>query len=227
MTAVFAQADKPLVEWDWIWSHLDDIWDATAQHLYLTGMAVGIGIIISLVLAVIALRRPATYPTIIGASGLLYTIPSLALFAFLVPFTGLTNTTALIALVTYTILILVRNIVTGIREVPADIKEAAIGMGYQRRRLFFKIELPLALPVIMAGVRIATVTIVGLVTVTSLLGLGGLGAFILDGFRRSIIFPTEIIVGTVLSVVLAAALDLILLGVQHALTPWANRTGGT
>jgi osmoprotectant transport system permease protein len=128
--------------------------------------------------------------------------------------------TAEIALVSYTILILVRNIYTGITGVPAGIVEAADGMGYRPFRRFLRIQLPLAAPVIVAGVRIATVTVIGLVTVTALIGQGGLGFFILDGFRRSIVFPTEIILGTVLSGVLAAAFDLALLGVERALTPW-------
>ncbi|MGH8916445.1 MAG: ABC transporter permease subunit, partial [Acidimicrobiia bacterium] len=127
--------------------------------------------------------------------------------------------------VSYTLLILVRNIVTGVRSVPPGVLEAAVGMGYRDGERLRRIEFPLALPVIMAGVRIATVTVVGLVTVTSLLGLGGLGFFILDGLRRSIIFPTEIIVGVVLSVALAAVLDLSLLALGRAVTPWAHRAG--
>ena len=127
-------------------------------------------------------------------------------------------------MVSYTVLILVRNIYTGITGVPATVTEAADGMGYRRLRRFFEIELPLAAPVIIAGIRIASVTVIGLVTVTSLLGLGGLGFFILDGLRRSILFPTEIILGTVLSAVLAAIVDLGLLGVERLITPW--RRGG-
>ena len=215
--------DRPLIEWSWVVDHLDELWTQTVEHLVLTGIAVGIGLVISLGLAVAVLRWRRAYQPVIAVSGVIYTIPSLALFAFLVPFTGLTRTTAEVALVSYTILILVRNIVTGIDGVPADVREAAIGMGYRRPRLLLEIELPLALPVIVAGVRIATVTVVGLVTVTALLGLGGLGKFILDGFRRSVIFPTEIIIGTLASVVLAALLDLLLLLVQRTLAPWQRR----
>jgi osmoprotectant transport system permease protein len=218
-----AQAERPLFEWNWVTRNTGRIWDATLQHLYLTGISVGVGLAVSLVLALTALRWRRLYGPIIAVGGLLYTLPSLALFAFLLPFTGISATTAIIALVTYTILILVRNIVTAVDGVPPDVVEAAEGMGYRRSRLFWEIQLPLALPVIVAGLRIASVTVIGLVTVTSLLGLGGLGQFILSGFRVLPPYPTQIVVGTVLSVVLAVAMDLLLLGVERALTPWARR----
>jgi len=221
--ALLAAQQRPLFEWSWVVRNADRIWDATLEHLYLTGMAVGIGLVLSLLLAVLALRNRRLYAPIIAAGGLLFTLPSLAAFALLAPFTGLSATTAIIALTSYTILILVRNIVTGIDGVPDEVVEAARGMGYRRTRLFLEIELPLALPVIVAGVRIAAVTVIGLVTVTALLGLGGLGQFILSGFRVLPPFPTQIIVGTGLSVVLAIVFDLGLLGVERALTPWARR----
>ena len=221
--ALLAAQQRPLFEWSWVVRNTDRIWDATLEHLYLTGMAVGIGLVLSLLLAVLALRNRRLYAPIIAAGGLLFTLPSLAAFALLAPFTGLSATTAIIALTSYTILILVRNIVTGIDGVPDEVVEAARGMGYRRTRLFLEIELPLALPVIVAGVRIAAVTVIGLVTVTALLGLGGLGQFILSGFRVLPPFPTQIIVGTGLSVVLAIVFDLGLLGVERALTPWARR----
>jgi osmoprotectant transport system permease protein len=221
--AWLAQSTRPLFEPDWIPRNLDRIWDATAEHLYLTSVSVGIGLAISLALAVVALRWRGTYEPIVQIGGLLYTVPSLAAFALLVPFFGFSVTTAVIALVTYTILILVRNIVTGIDAVPAEVVEAAQGMGYPPARRFLEIELPLALPVVIAGVRIATVTVIGLVTVTALLGLGGLGDFILAGFRGSIVHPTMIITGVALSVVLAVLADLLLLGLERLLTPWTRR----
>lgn len=223
---IHAQTSQPFIRWDWIASNLDAIWERTVQHLSFTLVAVGVGLVLSVLLSVLALRWRRLYSPIIGVSNILYTVPSLALFAFLVPFFGAGFLTAQIALVTYTILILVRNIVTGIDGVPAEVREAAAGMGYTRRRTFFSVELPLALPVIFAGLRIATVTVVGLVTVTALLGLGGYGFFILDGFRRSIVFPTEILLGTVLSVVLAAALDVGILGLERLATPWRRGIGG-
>lgn len=221
MTAfVLGQTDRPLIDWSWIGRNLDEIWARTLEHLYLTAIAVAVGLAISLVLAACALRWPRAYGPIASVSGLLYTVPSLALFALLVPFAGFSVLTAEVALVSYTILILVRNIYTGITGVPQGVVEAADGMGYRPLSRFLRIQLPLAAPVIVAGVRIATVTVIGLVTVTALIGQGGLGFFILDGFRRSILFPTEIILGTVLSGVLAAAFDLTLLGVERAITPW-------
>ena len=215
---------RPLVDWEWVGRNLGDIWEQTVEHLVLTGIALGAGLVISMALAAVALKWRSLYAPIAAVSGVMYTIPSLAVFAFLAPFTGLGLFTAEIALISYTVLILVRNIYTAITGVPAGVVEAANGMGYRPVQRFFRIELPLAAPVIIAGIRIASVTIIGLVTVTSLLGLGGLGFFILDGIRRSIIFPTEIIVGTVLSAVLAAGVDLGLLGIERLITPW-QRTG--
>ena len=223
MSVLAQSSGTPFFRWDWVPSHTDDIWAATVEHLQLTGLAVGSGLVVAIGLAVVSRRWRPLYGPLTAASGLLYTIPSLAAFALLVPLFGFTRTTATIALASYTLLILLRNTVAGLDAVPAEVREAAVGMGYTPVRQFFEVELPLALPVIVAGVRIATVTVVGLVTVTALIGMGGLGAFILNGIRRSIAFPTEIIVGTVASVMLAAVLDLILLGVERSLTPWAAR----
>lgn len=224
-----AQTVVPLFDWSWVGRNLDTIWEKTVEHLTLTGVALAVGLVLAMLLSFLALRWPSTYQPISSISGLLYTIPSLAVFALVAPFIGIGTVTekfitAEVALVTYTLLILVRNIVTGVNGVPSDVSEAALGMGYRDRQRLWRIQLPLALPVIVAGLRIATVTVIGLVTVTSLLGLGGLGFFILDGIRRSIIFPTEIIVGVVLSVVLAAVLDLALLAVGRAMTPWLRRS---
>lgn len=222
--AVIAQTDEPFVRWDWIGRNLDDLWAATQEHIVLTAIAVGVGLIISLGLSIIALRWRKTYTPITWVTGVLYTIPSLALFAFLVPITGLTMLTAQIGLVSYTLLILIRNIVAGIDGVPDHVLEAARGMGYTPRRMFLDIQLPLALPVIMAGIRIATVTTIGLVTITALIGQGGLGFFILRGLQFfSAIGTTQILAGTVLSVALAMAADLGLLGLERLLTPWARR----
>jgi osmoprotectant transport system permease protein len=186
---------------------------------------VTVGIVISLGLSVIALRYRRTYGPITWFTGVLYTIPSLALFAFLVPITGLSILTAEIGLVSYTLLILIRNMVAGLNGVPDATVESARGMGYTNRGLFFAVELPLALPVIIAGVRIAAVTTIGLVTVTALIGQGGLGFFILRGLNLfySPIGTTQIVVGTVVSVVLAVAVDLTLVGIERVATPWSRR----
>lgn len=220
--------ERPFVDWAWIARNLDDIWAQTLEHLLLTGVAVGVGLVVAVGISLVALRWPRSYESISGATGLLYTIPSLAVFAFMAPMFGIGTVqgrfvTAEVALISYTLLILVKNIVTGVRGVPSETIEAAAGMGYRPREVVRRVQIPLAMPVIIAGLRIATVTVVGLVTVTSLLGMGGLGFFILNGLRKSIVFPTEIIVGVFLSVVLAAALDTLLFAGGRLLTPWARR----
>jgi osmoprotectant transport system permease protein len=211
--------------WHWVATHFKSgvefsIADAIRQHVELTAIAVGIGLVISLPLGVLVWRFRRFEGPVLGVSGVLYTIPSLALFAFLVPITGLSTLTAEIGLVSYTLLIIIRNVVAGLDAVPADVRDAAQGMGFGRARQFFRIELPLAVPAIIAGVRIATVTTIGLVTVTALIGKGGLGQLILDGLNRD--FKTPLTVGAVLSVVLAAVADGLLLLVQRWLTPWTR-----
>jgi len=218
---IFAQDSGPFFRWDWVFGHLDDIWERVVEHLVLTGIALGVGLAIAMVLSGVALRYRRSYGPITWATGAMYAIPSLALFAFLVPITGFTILTAEIGLVSYTLLILIRNIVAGIDGVDPAVTEAAVGMGYSRSRLFLEIELPLALPVIVAGLRIAAVTTIGLVTVTALIGQGGLGFFILRGLNR--FFSTEIVLGTALSVVLAVIVDVSLLATERALTPWTRR----
>ena len=209
-----------LFRWSWVVDNLDEIAARSWEHLTLTAIAVGIGLLISFPVGVYCYRHRRAYGPVATAAGILYTIPSLALFAMLVPFTGLSTTTAEIGLVSYTLLILIRNIVAGLRGVPDDAREAALGMGYSRRQLLWKVELPLALPVVVAGIRIATVTVIGLVTVTAMIGLGGLGHFILLGLER--FFSTAVILGSVLSVLLAVAADRVLTLVERLLTPWAR-----
>lgn len=211
------------IDWAWIVRHRGDVWDRLVEHVVLTVIAVTIGFAIALVLSVLAVRFRRTYRPITAATSVMYTIPSIAVFPALVPFTGLSILTAEIGLVAYTLIMLVRNTVAALDAVPADVHEAAVGMGYSRARLLWEIELPLAVPVIVAGVRIATVTTVGLVTITGLIALGGLGHFIFDGLRRW--FLTPLMVGTVLSFLLAVAFDGLLLGIERALTPWARRGG--
>jgi len=218
---VGAAASDPWVRWDWVARHGDDIWAATRQHVELTLIAVGIGLLLSFPLALLARRWRWLQSPILSVTGILYTIPSLALFAMLVPWTGLSRTTSEIGLVSYTLLILVRNILVGLDGVPPDVKESAQGMGFGPGRQLLRIELPLALPVILAGVRIATVTTIGLVTVTALIGQGGLGQLILDGLIRD--FRTPLVVGAVMSVVLAVFADAALAVVQRLLTPWSRR----
>jgi osmoprotectant transport system permease protein len=212
-----------LIRWSWIGDNLDDIRDYLIQHVQLTVLAVLFGLLLAFPLALMAIRWPRSYGPVLGFTGVLFTIPSLALFVLLIPFTGLSVRTSLIGLTIYTLLILVRNIVEGLRGVDRDVLEAAQAMGYTRARQLFQVELPLALPVIMAGIRIATVTTIGLVTITALIGQGGLGQLFIDGFVRN--FATPIVVGIVLSALLAFTADLALVGLQHRLTPWARSRG--
>lgn len=211
---------EPLIRWDWLLDHTDDITDRLVEHVWLTAIAVTVGFAISFVLALIAISRGRTYGPITAVTGILYTIPSLALFAILVPITGLSVLTAEIALVGYTLLILIRNIVAGIQGVPREVIEAAEGMGFGVASRLIRVELPLAVPVIVAGLRIATVTTIGLVTVAALIGQGGLGKLIEDGLSRR--FSTLYITGAVLSVVLAVLADAGFVLLQRALTPWAR-----
>jgi len=213
-----ANGPDSFIWWDWITNNRDLIWLRTVQHVQLTAVALGVGLAISVLLAMVSLRWRATYAPITWVSGVMYSIPSVALFAFLVPITGLGFVTAEIGLVSYTLLILVRNIVAGVDGVPPDVRDAANAMGYTPLRRFVSVDLRLATPTIVAGVRIASVTVIGLVTVTALVGSGGYGVFILDGLSRS--FTTPIVVGASLSIALAVAVDVALIGVQRLLTPW-------
>lgn len=217
-----AQTDgRPFIKWSWIGDNSDKIYARFLEHVELTVLAVLIGLVISVPLAVYAYRHRWAYGPLTWVTGTLYTIPSLALFAFLLPYTGLTTKTAEIGLVSYTLLILIRNVVAGLSGIPSDVREAARGMGYSDRQLLLRVELPLALPVIMAGIRLATVTTIGLVTVTALIGMGGLGFFILAGMRTD--FVTATLVGSLLSLLLAVVVDGALVLFERRLTPWAAR----
>ena len=210
-----------MIKLEWIGDNLGVIFGAVIDHLVLTVLAVWVGLAISLVSALLIRRLGFLRGPVTATFGILYTIPSLALFAFLVPFTGLTLVTAEIGLISYTLLILTRNILAGLDGIPAEVRESADGMGYSGRQRLLGVDLPLALPVIMTGLRVATVTTVGLVMVTAVIGEGGLGQLMLRGFNRQ--FPTMIYVGFVLIILVALVLDLLLQLVQRLMTPWARR----
>ncbi len=221
------QDDRPVIDVAWILSHLDDILEATTQHVQLVAIPLVIGFILSLGLAVWAIRRPRAYGPMTATAGILYTIPSLAAFALLRPIFGLSLLTAIIPLTTYTLLILIRNNVAGFNAVPADVIEAAEGMGYTKRERLLRVELPLAVPLILAGVRIASVTLIGLATVVAVLGnsFGGYGQLITEGLQS--FFPTKYLLGAVLSVALAFAADFLFVWIERRVTPWAHvRAGG-
>ena len=209
------------VDWAWIERNAGYIGEQLREHVLLTVLPVTFGLVIAAGLGFLAVRWPRLYTPLLTFTGILFTIPSLALFVLLIAFTGLSLWTAVIPLTVYTLLILLRNVVEGFRGVPRDVRDAATAMGYTGAKRILTVDLPLALPVLFAGIRIATVTTIGLVTVSSLVGQGGLGQLFLDGFYRS--FPTPLYVGLVLSVVFAVSADLLLLGVQRALTPWTRR----
>jgi osmoprotectant transport system permease protein len=215
--------ERPAIDWGWIGDNLGLIAERLGQHVWLTVLAVVIGLAIAFPVAVQAYRHPRLYGPVTGVTGVIYTIPSLALFALLLPFTGLSTLTAEIGLVGYTLLILIRNIVTGLRGVPDDARDAARGMGYSDRQLLWKVDFPLALPAIVAGLRIATVSTIGLVTVTALIGKGGVGFLFLAGFRNLFPRTTAIVLGIVLSMALAITADALLVVAQRFLMPWTRR----
>ena len=212
---------EPLFRLDWVLGHLDVLVQRIGEHMLVTLIAVAAGFLISFGLAMAVRRYPRIYGPILAVSGILYAIPSIALFVLFIPITGLSLLTAEIALVSYTLVILVRNIVTGLRAVPPEVIEAARGMGYSDRQRLWRVELPIALPIIVAGLRIATVTTIGLVTIATLIGMGGLGYLIVNiGVQRR--FPTATITGVVIVVLLSTVVDLGLQLAQRRLTPWAK-----
>ena len=209
------------IDWGWIGRNYSSVIDQSVEHLYLTAVPMLFGIVIALPLALIAVHWPRMYGPLLGAAGVLFTIPSLALFGVMVPVTGLSALTAIVPLTIYTLMVLLRNMVEGLRSVDPDVLEAAEAMGYQRPRRLLTVELPLALPIMFAGVRIATVTTVGLVTISVMVGQGGLGQLIYDGMQRQ--FLTPLLVGIIVTIVLAVAADLLLLALQRIATPWTRK----
>jgi len=209
-------------QWSWVSGHSDDIRAALTEHVELTLVAMVAGLVISLPLGIAAVRWRRLRNPVLLAEGVLYAIPSLAAIVLLGPWTGyLTRTTIAIPLTAYTLLILTRNVVTGLEAVPDDVRESATGMGYGPMRRLLRVELPLALPTIIAGIRIATVSTIALVTIGFVAGHGGLGELIIAGLRAYVDF-SPLTVGIALTVALALVADLLLLLAQRLLTPWAR-----
>ncbi|MFD7166715.1 ABC transporter permease [Streptomyces violascens] len=196
------------------------LWDAVLQHLQLTAVSVLLGLVIAVPLAVAARRWRSAAGPVLGVTTVLYTIPSLAMFSLLLPVYGLSASLVVAGLVLYSLTLLVRNILAGLRAVPEDTRQAARGMGYGPVRLLLAVELPLAVPAAMAGLRIATVSAVSLVTVGAIVGYGGLGNLIYSGMNTY--FKAQVLTASVLCVVIAVAADLVLLGIQRLLTPWTR-----
>jgi osmoprotectant transport system permease protein len=207
--------------WGWFTDNFDRVfWPRLLEHVELTAIAVGLGFVIAFGAALLAYKVNRLELPIGLFAAFLYTIPSLALFQLLVPVTGLSRTTAEIGLVSYTLLILFRNTVIGLREVPEDAREAARAMGFTSRQVLWRVDLPLALPAIVAGIRIATVTTISLTTVAAFIGVGGLGQPIFNAIHDG--FKTQFIAAGALAVLLALMADAVLVLVQRALTPWAR-----
>lgn len=213
--------DEPLIRWDWIDKHLGQFGDLTVEHLKLSLLPILLGLLIAVPLGVLCARWRWLYPPVLTAANILYAIPSLALFLFLLDYTGLTMWTVVIPLTLYTLSVLVPNVVDGLRQVPDHVRQAATAMGYGPFRRLLAVELPIAVPVIMAGVRVATVANISLVSVGALIGIGGLGGLFKTGFDLQ--FSTPVIAGVVLIVAIAVAFDLLLVLLQRLLTPWAPR----
>jgi osmoprotectant transport system permease protein len=206
---------------DYLKDRHSDLTSALAQHLQITLWSLLVALVVAFPLALIARRLPRLQGLILSTSTMIYTIPSLALFPFLVPFTGISMKTVVIGLALYALTILVRSMLAGLLGVPDEVRESATGLGYGRTRLLFRIEVPLALPVIMAGLRVATVSTVALTTIGTLVSYGGLGNLIRDGVQND--FKAEILAASVLCVVLAVVLDAVIVGVQWVSTPWTHR----
>ena len=231
--ALVPSADQPscysrlVNDWvcvDYLSDRRADLLDATGEHLWITMVAVVSGFLLAFPLALLARRAPRLESAILATTTGIYTIPSLALFPLLVPFTGLTPVTVIVGLALYALTILVRSTLEGLRSVPAEVRESAVGLGYGARRLLFSVELPLALPVLVAGLRVATVSTVALTTVGTLVSYGGLGNLIKDGVDNN--FRAELFTAAVLCVLLAVLLDALLVVAQRALSPWARRSAG-
>ena len=208
------------MKWDWIPDHFDLLGQLLVEHAILAFVPVVLGLLIAIPLGIACVRWPRIYPPVLATTSILYALPSIALFVFLVSYTGLHRQTAIIPLTIYTLSVLVRNVVDGLRSVPESVRQAATAMGYSGLHRMLRVDLPIAVPVIIAGLRIATVSNISMVSVASLIGLGGLGDLFTDGFQRD--FLTPIVVGVVLTVALAVLADVLLVVTQRLMTPWAR-----
>ena len=206
--------------WQYVADRREEILDATAQHVTITLGALVLAVLIALPLGLLARRYPRLESTVLGLSTGIYTIPSLALFPLFLPFTGLSATTVVLGLALYALTVLVRAVLDGLRSVPEEVREVARGLGHGPTRLLMAVELPLALPVLMAGLRVAAVSTVALTTVGTLVSYGGLGNLIAHGVARD--FRAELLTASVLCVLLALLLDALIVLAQRLLTPWTR-----
>lgn len=217
-------AGEPLVRWGWIADHADQLLTTAGRHLYLALIPVLFGLIISVPLGVASVRWRWLYPPVLTASNILYAIPSLAMFLLFLPYTGLfSDYTLILPLTLYSLSVLVPGVVDGLRLVPDPVRQAATAMGFGALRRLVQVELPIAVPIVIAGLRVAVVSSISLVSVGQLIGNGAIGALFTDGQQRN--FPTEILVGIALTLILALAADAVLIGCQRLLTPWSRVRG--
>lgn len=210
--------------WSWIPQNAGLIWHLTLENAYLGAVPALLGLVISLPLGIVCVRFGWLYPPVLSATSVLYALPSLALFVVLIPYTGLQDNTVIIPLTLFSLCVLVPNVVDGLRSVPAPVRQAATAMGFGTLRRLVQVELPLAIPVIIAGLRIAVVSSISLATVGQLIGVSSLGYLFIDGSQRD--FPTEIVVGLVLVILLALVCDLLLVLARTLLTPWRRASTG-
>jgi osmoprotectant transport system permease protein len=203
---------------DWARHNIDRYGTPTLQHLELVVLSVVLGFAIAFVLALLAHRRAWLQPPLLATTGVLYTIPSLAFFFLLLPITGLGRTTAIIVLAAYTLQIIYRNTILGLANVPLSVRDAARGMGLTERQILWRVELPLATPEIIAGLRIAVVSTVAIATLAVFIGAGGLGTQIYGS--GNLTFPTSVIIAGTIAIVMAMTFDALLLGLQRLTTPW-------
>ena len=208
--------------WSWVSNNWSLIWQLTKENAYLGVVSALLGLAISLPLGIVAARWRWFYPPTLTVVNVIYAIPALALFIALIPSLGLTDTNVIVALTLFSLCVIVPNVVAGLRAVPDSVRQAATAMGYGGLRRLVTVELPLAIPVIIAGLRVAVVSSISLATVGQLIGVSSLGYLFIDGLQRS--FPTEIYVGIVLIIILAVACDLVLVGIRRLLTPWVARS---
>ena len=219
------QQQKGFIDWEWLGENFtEDVVPALLQHIFLCAVALAIALALSLPLGILAARYRGLYGPFTAITGFFYTIPSFAMFVFLLAIGfSVGRTPAIIALVLYSLLILIRNVVTGLDSVPPETKDAARGMGLTDRQILWRVEIPLALPVIVAGMRIAVVTVIGIAVIASYIGGGGLGNLIFSGITRN--FPTLYVTGAVLATLLAIAADLLFVRTERLLSPWTRARG--
>jgi osmoprotectant transport system permease protein len=205
----------------WAWQNRDQIGHLLGQHLYLALLPIVFGIVVAIPVGVMCVRWRWTWPPILSLTSIFYALPSLALYLVLIDYTGLTDWTVIIPLTLFSLSVLIPNVVDGLRSVPPPVQQAAVAMGFGSLRRTVQVDLPLAIPIIIAGLRVATVSSISLVSVGQLIGIGGLGYFFTDGEQRD--FPTEIYVGLVLIILLALLFDGLLVLARRWLTPWEAR----